>query len=63
MIPLNFAIFINFLTPFLKLLGLQKRVPKTSAALSVAGKRTVVAEKRATLTTVKIPFPPRLNAV
>jgi hypothetical protein len=29
--PLNFALFITFLTLFLKLLGLQERVPKTSA--------------------------------
>jgi hypothetical protein len=29
--PLHFALFITFLTPFLKLLGLQERVSKTSA--------------------------------
>jgi hypothetical protein len=29
--PLNFALFITFLTLFLKLLGLQERFPKTSA--------------------------------
>jgi hypothetical protein len=31
MIPLHFTLFITFLTLFLKLLGLQERVPKTSA--------------------------------
>jgi hypothetical protein len=31
MISLNFALFITFLTLFLKLLGLQEKVPKTSA--------------------------------
>jgi hypothetical protein len=29
--PLNFTIFITFLTLFLKLLGVQERVPKASA--------------------------------
>jgi hypothetical protein len=34
-----------------------------TTALSLAGKGRVVAEKRATRTTVKVPFPPWLNTL